>query len=424
MRIALVSEHADPLAALGSAGRLGGSETGGQNVHVAALADALAGLGHQVEVFTRWESPDSAPVVTVRPGFDVVRVPAGPAAPVPRDELAPLMPEFGRWLHRRWRSGPVPDVVHAHFWMSGMAAMPVCHALGLPFVQTFHALGVVKHRHQGGADTSPPQRIQVERRLARHADAVVATCSDEVRELTRMGAPAGRLRVVPCGVDLTEFHPHGPALPRPEGGRHRVVYLGRLVERKGVDTLVAAMRALPDTELLVAGGPPAEQLARDPDARRLLDRIAAWQVGDRVRLLGRVDRADIPPLLRSADLVASVPAYEPFGIVPVEAMACGVPVVASAVGGMLDTVQPGVTGEHVPPGDLEALHTTISRLLADPRRRRRMATRAAEAAQAYSWSAVAAATDEVYRRRLQVHVLAGLTPAEGLPVAAARRAAG
>lgn len=390
MRVALISEHANPLAALGS------SEAGGQNVHVGALGAALARAGHRVEIFTRRESPDQPDVVRMEPGLDVVHVPAGPPVQVPRDDLLPLMPQFGAWLRHRWSTGPAPDVVHAHFWMSGVAAMPVCRLLGLPFVQTFHALGSVKQRHQGSADTSPPGRQALELKLARGADAVIATCSDEVDELSLMGAGAARIRVVPCGVDLALFTPDGPAWPRSAKSRHRIVCLSRLVARKGIDTVVAAMGGLRGAELLIAGGPPVDRLGLDPDARRLLRRSAAWAVQDRVRLLGRVDRVDVPALLRSADLLVSVPVYEPFGIVPLEAMACGLPVVASAVGGMLDTVVDGVTGVHVPPADPHRLAGVMNQLLVDPGRRRQLASAAAQAARRYSWERVAAETADVY----------------------------
>lgn len=390
MRVALISEHANPLAALGS------SEAGGQNVHVGSLGVALAAAGHQVEIFTRRESPDQPDTVAVAPDVEVVHVPAGPAAPVPRDDLLPLMPQFGAWLRHRWSTGPAPDVVHAHFWMSGMAAMPVCRWLGLPFVQTFHALGTVKRRYQGAADTSPPGRQTLELKLARCADTVIATCSDEVDELALMGAGDARIRVVPCGVDLGLFAPDGPAWPGPANGRRRIVCLSRLVERKGIDTVIAALGGIPDAELLVAGGPPTDRLAQDRDARRLLQRSVAWNVQDRVHLLGRVDRAEIPDLLRSADVLVTVPAYEPFGIVPLEAMACGVPVVASAVGGMLDTVVDGVTGVLVPPADIAQLAREISRLLADPLRRRALGEAAAATVRRYSWQRVAAETAGVY----------------------------
>jgi D-inositol-3-phosphate glycosyltransferase len=389
VRIAMVSEHASPLAVLG------GVDAGGQNVHVAALATALARRGADVVVHTRRDDPQLPDRVRFAPGVTVEHVTAGPVAPVPKDELLPYIDEFAARLWRSWRTRP-PDVVHAHFWMSGRAALAAGHPLGLPVVQTFHALGVVKRRHQGVKDTSPPERVAVEQAIIRQADAVVATCSDEVFELVRLGADLHRITVVPCGVDLDRFTPHGPAVPRPSD-RHRMLVVSRLVERKGIGNAVSAVTAVPGAELLVAGGPEASRLAGDPQACRLVALAEELGVADRVHLLGRVDQADLPALLRSADVVVCVPWYEPFGIVPLEAMACGVPVIASAVGGLVDSVVDGVTGVHVPARDPERLAAAVATLLADPDRRAVLGQAGARRARRrYGWDRIARSTLEVY----------------------------
>ncbi|MFS1298269.1 glycosyltransferase [Streptosporangium longisporum] len=386
MRIAIVSEHASPLATVG------GADAGGQNVHVDALSRALAGHGHEVTVYTRRESPLQQEEVALAPGVTVVHVPAGPAVVLAKDDLLPWIPDFGRWLARRWKSraSAPPDMVHSHFWMSGLAALAAARDAGIPVAHTFHALGTVKRRHQGTADTSPPERVGIETTVACHADVTIATCSDEVEELRRMGVPGHRTRVVPCGVDVRAFTPEGPRMDLGPGPI--LLSIGRPVPRKGVETAIRALVAVPEATLVVAGGHPD-----DPETGRLARVASGCGVGDRVRFLGRVDRESVPALMRSADVVVTVPWYEPFGIVPLEAMACGVPVVASAVGGHLDTVLPGVTGLLVPPREPHALGGALRRLLAAPDLLSAYGAAAADHARAhYDWEGVAARTCAVY----------------------------
>ncbi|MEV7431988.1 glycosyltransferase [Nocardioides sp. NPDC092400] len=388
MKIALVSEHADPLATLG------GVDAGGQNVHVAALAAGLARRGHDVVVHTRQDSTAGPARVRTPDGYVVDHVPAGPPTEVPKDDLLPHMGRFAEVLRDRWR-GWRPDVVHAHFWMSGLAALDAAAGTGVPVVQTFHALGSVKRRWQGADDTSPADRIALERRICRDADRVVATCSDEVQELSALGLDPARAEVIPCGVDVEHFRPgRAPAA----SGRRRVLVIGRLVARKGIDDAVRAVAALPDVELVVAGGPRADALDADPEAGRLRALAAELGAADRVELVGAVPRAGVPDLIRSSDLVVTVPWYEPFGIVPLEAMACGRPVVGSAVGGLLDTVVPGVTGELVPPRDPDALVAALGGLLADDVRRAAYGRAGRRRAlERYDWRCVVEQTEHVYQ---------------------------
>jgi D-inositol-3-phosphate glycosyltransferase len=392
MRIALISEHASPLAALG------GADAGGQNTHVAELAAALAEQGHEVRVYTRLDSPELPEAVPVRAGVTVVHVPAGPAKPIGKDSLLPYMTGFGDWLAECWLLGDWrPEVIHAHFWMSGIAALAARQRLGIPVVQTYHALGTVKRRYQGAADTSPPQRIRYERALGRAVDRVVAQCRDEVRELLRLGVPQSQLAIIPSGVDSDRFSPAGPVAHR-DPGRPRILTVGRFVPRKGFDDVIRALRRVPAAECAVIGGPPAEQLATDPLAVYLLEVARSHHVADRVRLVGAVPADEMPQWYRSADVVATTPWYEPFGLVPLEAMACGVPVVATAVGGLTDTVVAGHTGDLVPPKDPIALGTLLRRLLDDPRRRSAYAAAARERARnCYSWRRTAGQLTAVYR---------------------------
>ncbi|MFG3201077.1 glycosyltransferase [Streptomyces sp. NPDC048192] len=399
-RVAMVSEHASPLAALG------GPDAGGQNVYVAQVARQLARKGHRVTVYTRRDSADLPDRVTLDDGVQVVHVPAGPPTPVPKDELLPHMSEFGAFLAQEWSLSP-PDVVHAHFWMSGLAALAGARETGVPVVQTYHALGTVKKRYQGASDTSPPQRLAIEEAVGHDCARIIATCSDEVAELKAMGLDEDRISIVPCGVDPDQFRP--AARLRPAGARKRLLSVGRLVPRKGFDRAIRALAAIPDAELVVAGGPEAGLLGTDPEARRLSAIAAEYGVADRVTLLGAVGRDRMPALMADADLVLSLPRYEPFGIVPLEAMACATPVVATAVGGQLDTVVDGTTGVLVPADEDYDLGPAVRALLADPERlarygaagRRRVLTH-------YTWDRVADGVAAVYGAVSSIPSLSGV----------------
>lgn len=421
MKISMVSEHASPLAALG------GVDAGGQNVHVAALSEALARRGHSVTVYTRRDAQDLPARVQAGPRLEVVHVDAGPPCHVPKDELLPFMGDLAEGIAKDWGRRP-PDVVHGHFWMSGLAALEAVRRIGgdtagpdaagrdarrdgarrddgeyrIPVIQTFHALGTVKRRHQGNEDTSPPQRRWLEPAVGRSADRIIATCSDEVFELKAMGIDTGKVSIAPCGVDLGLFSADGPPAPKPR--THRILSVGRLVPRKGVDLVIRALPQLAeagfdDVELLiVGGGAEPGALHADPEVRRLLDLAERLGIADKVKLGGQVPRGEMPGIFRSADAVVCTPWYEPFGIVPLEAMACGVPVVAAAVGGLQDTVLDHGTGLHVPPRDPEAIAAALAILLANPDLRAEMgAAGQARARTRYSWDRVAAETEKAYQ---------------------------
>ncbi|OBA62460.1 glycosyl transferase [Mycobacterium sp. 1100029.7] len=390
MRIAMISEHASPLA------HLGGVDAGGQNVHVAELSAALARRGHDVVVYTRRDDPKLPECVETEHGYSVVHIPAGPARRLPKDELLQYMYPFGHFLDAHWVAAR-PDVAHAHFWMSGLATRQAAQPHRIPTIQTFHALGLTKRLHQGVDDTSPDCRIELEAAVARDVDWVAATSTDEVFELVRMGRARSRTSVVPCGVDVAAFHPDGPAAPRTT--RCRIVSVGRLVPRKDFETLIRALPSIPDAELVIVGGPEKAALADDSYAQYLQRLATQLGVDNRVRLLGGITRDEMPAVLRSADVVACTPWYEPFGIVPLEAMACGVPVVASAVGGIRDTVVDDVTGRLVPPRDPRAAAEAITELLGDRARRTALGAAGRDRARArYTWDRVAADTERIYEK--------------------------
>ncbi len=379
MRIAMISEHAGPRG------------DGGQQTHVADLSVALAEDGHDVRVYTRREDPDVAEVVTTPGGIRVVHVPAGPARFLPPDLLLPHMGEFARWLEQNWRHGDwKPEVAHAHFWTSGLAAVTAARQVGIPIVQSFHELGEI----QTGA--TGPSRTGYERALGRAVDQVVAQTQDEMQGLVRIGIPRARLTVVPAGVDSIRFSPDGPAVERdPE--RPRILSVGHLVEGKGFGDVLQAMRYVPGAEVVVVGGPPADQLPADAGARKLRALAEKLQVSDRFRMVGAVSAKDMPSWYRSADLLVAAPWQDQFEQSALEAMACGVPVIGTAVGGLTETVVDGLTGDLVPARDPRALGGALRRLVNDKVRRFAYATAALDRArQAYSWKRVASQVGSVY----------------------------
>jgi glycosyltransferase involved in cell wall biosynthesis len=277
--------------------------------------------------------------------------------------------------------------------MSGVATVDAAERHGIPTVLTYHALGVDKRCFQGSADTSPDERVGIERRLSRSVDHIVATTTAERETLISFGARGGQISVIPCGVEVSRFRP-APSAPRP--GR-RILCVSRLVPRKGIADVVRAVVSVPDVELIIAGGPPQALLGDDPYARELLQVAKELGVADRVQLVGAVDPADVPNLMRTASVVCCTPWYEPFGIVAVEAMACGVPVVATAVGGLAETVVDGLTGVLVPPREPDAIAAAVRTLLDRPSLRHEMGIAGVRRARRFDWRLVARQTLDVFR---------------------------
>ena len=414
MRLAMISEHASPLATIG------GVDAGGQNIYVAHVARCLAQMGHHVDVLTRRDSPTLPAVVDLRPGARVIHVDAGPSCFVPKEQLLGHMPEFARATERLMRNSVPYDVVHAHFFMSGWVAQRIRQALGVPFAMTFHALGLVRLQHQPQADAFPAERLQIERELVRQADALVAECPQDEADLTQLyDADAGRVTVVPCGFDPAEFAPMSRALARAELGldpaEFIVLQLGRLVPRKGIDNVIRSLAHLPPSipaRLLVVGGDSAEpDESRTPELARL--RVVAEEAGvaGRVTFTGHRARARLRTFYAAADVFVTTPWYEPFGITPLEAMACGRPVIGSAVGGIKHSVVDGLTGFLVPPRDPQALAQRLVALHADPELARAMGRAGrARARSLFTWERVARELANVYAgmsRRRRPRVAAG-----------------
>jgi D-inositol-3-phosphate glycosyltransferase len=406
-RIALISEHASPLASLG------GTDAGGQNVYVDHVARELARRGDRVEVFTRRDDPRLPDVVTLAPGVRVVHVPAGPPEAVPKEQLLEHMGEFRDWMLRRFRDGRHPvDLVHANFWMSGLVAAELRRALDVPFVITFHALGRVRRQFQGDADGFPDERMAIEDRIVEEADRIIAECPQDEEDLIRLyNADPARIRIVPCGFDPAELGPMSRPLARLDLGldpsERIVLQLGRLVPRKGVDTVIRAIARLERdhgiaARLVVVGGTDREpDPERLPELARLQEVARDEGVAERVTFVGRRDRNELAAYYSAADVFVSTPWYEPFGITPVEAMACGTPVVGSNVGGIKFTVRDGETGYLVPPRDPEAVAERIAYLYRHPKLLSVLSRQSVRRVNdLFTWERVTGAISELYEEVL------------------------
>lgn len=371
-RIALISEHASPLS------MLGGVDSGGQNVYVGQLARHLALLGYQVDVFTRRDSEQLPEIAEWVPGVRVIHVPAGPPRWIPKEQLYPFMEAFTAAVLRFWRREcQTPELLHANFWMSGLVAAELKRLLGIPFVITFHALGRVRRLHQGDADAFPDERFAVEERLVAEADQIIAECPQDEEDLIRLyNADPSRITMIPCGFDPGELWPISKALARVSLGlapEERVILqLGRLVPRKGVDTVIRGFARLCRdygiaARLLIVGGESEDpDPDRTPEIGRLQAIAAEEGVAERVVFVGRRGRESLKYYYSAADIFVTTPWYEPFGITPVEAMACGTPVIGTNVGGIKFTVRDGETGYLVPPRDPEALAERLAYLYRHP----------------------------------------------------------
>ncbi|MCI4062514.1 glycosyltransferase [Micromonospora sp. R77] len=387
MRVGLVCAHAGPST---------DGPAVGTHEHIARVAAQLAERGHDVRVYERLDGPDLPESVQVD-GYRLDRVPIGPAAQLPTAELIPHVTAYGQWLARRWSGDWTPDVVHGHYWVGGLAAAQAVRETDIPIVQTFHSLGVEQLRHLGRGYDGPGERIPLERALTRAVDIAVAQCNDEVDELTRMGLQRTAVAMVPTGVDTTQFHPDGEAAPRDQ--RARILAVGGLWAGHGHEDLIRAMRLVGDAELVIAGGPPAEQLAGHAEARRLRELAERNGVAGQVKLVGAVPHDQMATWYRSADVVACTPHYSSAGRVSLEAMACGVPVVGYAMGGIADAVVDEVTGKLIPPGDVRTLGVTLRRLLADNAGRFAYGHAAVDRVRcSYTWERTAGALERLYER--------------------------
>ncbi|WP_374949436.1 glycosyltransferase family 4 protein [Mucilaginibacter sp.] len=401
-RIALISEHASPLA------NLGGVDTGGQNVYVAQLAKHLAAEGYLIDVFTRKDKIELEDVIEWVPGVRVINVSAGPAENVIKEDLLQYMDEFKDSMISFIIKEQVHySLIHANFFMSAYVAMGIKQELDIPFVVTFHALGHIRRIHQAEQDKFPAERLLIEEQAVQQADHIIAECPQDKDDLiTYYNAPEEKISIIPCGFSSKEFYPVGKTTSRKMLGlpqdEHIILQLGRMVPRKGVDNVIRALANLKNSDkpvkLLIVGG-EKEQLTEDccPEFARLMSLAREHDVLDSIIFAGRKDRHLLKFYYSAADLFITTPWYEPFGITPLEAMACGTPVIGANVGGIKYSVADGDTGLLVNPHDPEMLADKISKVIGHPELLSRMGENAIYRVNTYfTWAKVAGKVLNLY----------------------------
>jgi D-inositol-3-phosphate glycosyltransferase len=400
-KIAFISEHASPLASLG------GTDAGGQNVYVGELAIQLAQKGYEIDIYTRWDNPELPVVMAYMPGVRVIHVKAGPVLQVPKEYICGYMVEFkSNMQHFMEKEKLHYHLVHANFWMSGLVAMQLKEALGLPFVITFHALGHVRKIYQKEQDKFPPERTRIEEELVQKADCIIAECPQDFDDLVNYyHANPDKIKVIPCGFNPKEFFPMNKLRSKKQldinPDEFLILQLGRMVPRKGIDNVIKALSYLKEESrtirLLIVGGEAGDQAA-DSEMNRLKALTSNLGLEDRVIFAGRKDRQDLREYYDAADVFVTTPWYEPFGITPLEAMACGTPVIGADVGGIKHTVVDGKTGFLVPADAPQVLAEKISLLLHHPELLQTMGRQALEHVHySFTWKKVATQMEVVYQ---------------------------
>ena len=413
MRIAMISYHTCPLATLG------GKDTGGMNVYVRDLTRELGRLGIHVDVFTRSQD-EHVPHVLHDLGYGnrVVHIPAGPEQPSPKQELPDYIPEFVQGIERFAKEkGLHYDLIHSHYWMSGLAAEMLSDIWGeVPMIQMFHTLGEMKNRiAQSDDERESASRLEGERRVLARANRIIAATLAEQAQLEWLyKANSRKITIIPPGVDTGRFYP----IPKDEAKQfigipdedRMVLFVGRIEPLKGLDTLIRAMACM-DLEnsdcpayLAIIGGDPSASPDEMTSEMASLQQLCRELKMDRtVVFLGKRGQDTLPYYYSAAEVLVMPSHYESFGMVALEAMACGTPVIASQVGGLAFLIQDSVTGYHVPGGDSDALCEKLTLLLGNAENREQMGQRAAEEAKAYSWDKIAEQMIAVYESLLEPH---------------------
>ena len=405
-RIAFISEHASPLAILG------GIDAGGQNVYVAELAKYLSQLAYDIDIFTRWEDASLPQMVFWSEGVRIIHITAGPIKYIQKEDLLQYMPEFRQNMLRFIEQENINyQLIHANFFMSALVAMELKEILDIPYVITYHALGKVRRIHQPEQDKFPIERLAIEQETSAKADKIIAECPQDREDLCNLyQVDHAKITIVPCGFCQSEFYPINQSFARTHLGldpnEKIILQLGRMVPRKGVDNVIRALKFLQPAKqnirlLIVGGETEIPDPVNCPEIGRLTSIAREEGVSSSVTFVGRRDRRLLKYYYSAADIFVTTPWYEPFGITPLEAMACGIPVIGADVGGIKYSVKNGETGYLVPPKDPRALANKIDRLLSNPSVIKKMQLNAIRRVhRIFTWARVAQMIAEVYENVL------------------------
>lgn len=414
INVAMLSYHTCPLATLG------GKDTGGMNVYVHQLTRTLGKLGVRVDVFTRSQD-EHVPHVLHDLGYHnrVVHIPAGPEVPLPKAELERYIPKFVQGIKSFAESKNIHyDLIHSHYWMSGLAAIELSQTWNIPFLHMFHTLVLMKNRiAQTPQEMEGEYRILGEKKVISKANRIIAATLAEKSQLEFLyKAPSSKISVIPPGVDTRHFYP----IPKDEAKEvvgvpedsHTILFVGRIEPLKGIDKLIQAisiiqkngeLRCCPHNLVIIGGEPNAKPEEMNAEMARLQDMVEDLGIENFVIFLGKQDQQLLPYYYSASEIVVMPSHYESFGMVALEAMACGTPVIASQVGGLAFLVRDGETGFVVPGNDVQMLAKRLVELIKDKDLRNKLGNKSAEYAQLYAWEIISEKMIEVYNQVLEKH---------------------
>lgn len=407
----MISDHGDPLEPLGS------SEAGGQNVYVYELSRALGRRGWLVDVFTRWDSKTKGQIVNFGKNVRVIRIKAGPLKFIEKNDLFKLLPEFLADLILFIKKEKINySLIHGHYYFSGWLGAELKRIYHIPLVETFHSLGFIKKQYYLAKDPSPDNRLEIEKMTMRACDKIISTSDSEKKQMIRhYGASANKIQVIPAGVNLQRFKPVDKNYSRRKIGYSTkdkiILFVGRIEKRKGIDTLI---EALPKTakklgqaeakniKLIIVGGNPLkrkmikEEIKEFSRLEKIVKKLSLEKI---INFVGGKPQDELKYYYSAADIVCVPSYYEPFGMVTIEAMACGTPVIGSRVGGIQTTIKNGKNGFLVPAKNPEALADKLIKVLSDDKLRKRLGqTAVAIINHRYTWKVIAKDASDLYKK--------------------------